>query len=104
MLLRSVSGPYSHTFSLLSPKANCNRLLDVARETYKENVGDIYTLCSTLSEEHGLPLTLVYQETGFVFSLKKSDAESGLPRGFINPSIKKGKWYFSSLDLVRHTF
>ncbi|KAK1231370.1 MutS protein msh4 [Marasmius sp. AFHP31] len=82
-------------------KANYNRLLDVARETYKENVGDIYTLNTTLSETHGLPLTLVYLESGFVFSLKKSDVEDGLPKGFINATLKKAKWQFSTMELKK---
>ncbi|KAJ7452111.1 DNA mismatch repair protein MutS [Mycena galericulata] len=82
-------------------KANCNRLLDVARETYKENVGDIFALNRTLTDTHGLPLSLVYQETGFVFTLRKNELEGELPRGFINPSLKKGKWTFSSMDLKK---
>lgn len=81
--------------------ANFNRLLDVARETYKENVSDIYMLKTNLSELHTLPLALVYQESGFVFSLKQIDLEGNLPAGFINPCLKKGKWQFSSMDLVR---
>lgn len=81
-------------------RANCNRLLDVARETYKENVGDIFQLNRTLSQECGLPLTLVYQETGFVFVLKKNDLEGELPPGFVNVAMKKGRWMFSSMELV----
>ena len=85
-------------------KANCNRLLDVARETYKENVGDIFALCRTLSEQHELPLQLVYQESagGFVFALKKADLGDGteLPRGFLNVSSSKGRIVFSTLELV----
>jgi DNA mismatch repair protein MSH4 len=85
-------------------QANCNRLLDVARETYKENVGDIYNLNRTLSETHNLPLSPVYQENGgFVFTLKKSELEDAggeLPRGFVNVTMQKGRWLFSSLDLV----
>lgn len=84
-------------------KANCNRLLDVARETYKENIGDIYQLNRTLSEEHGLPLTLIYQNTGFVFTLKRNDLDGELPKGFVNVELKKGRWIFSSMDLVRVT-
>ncbi|CAA7267689.1 unnamed protein product [Cyclocybe aegerita] len=82
-------------------RANCNRLLDVARETYKENVGDIYHLNRVLSEEHDLPLTLVYQETGFVFALKKKDLAGELPKGFVNASMKKGRWMFSSMELKK---
>ncbi|KAK0232710.1 muts domain V-domain-containing protein [Armillaria fumosa] len=82
-------------------KANYNRLLDVARETYKENVGDIYALNTTLSEQHDLPLTLTYHDTGFVFSLKKSDVLEELPKGFLNASLKKGRWQFSSMELKK---
>jgi DNA mismatch repair protein MSH4 len=81
-------------------QANCNRLLDVARETYKENVGDIYQLSNHLSEQHKLPLTPVYQGSGFVFTLKKDELEGELPKGFINVAMQKGKWLFSSLELV----
>lgn len=85
---------------LILSQANHNKLLDVARETYKENVGDIYALCNTLTEAHGIPLTLVYQETGFVFSLKKTELEGELPKGFINVTLRKGKWQFSTMELV----
>jgi DNA mismatch repair protein MSH4 len=75
-------------------------LLDVARETYKENVGDIHQLHRALSEKHNLPLMLVYQEGGFVFALKKDDLGGELPRGFINPIAQKGRWVFTSMELV----
>ena len=84
----------------LNYQANYNRLLDVARETYRENVGDIFSLNTALSEEHNLPLVLVYQEGGFVFTLKKSDLEGELPPGFVNVTSRKGKWVFSSVELV----
>ena len=87
-------------------KANYNRLLDVARETYKENVGDIFALNNALSQEHNLRLTLVWQDGGFVFTLKKNDLDDAgmkeLPRGFVNVVGKKGKWVFSSVELVSH--
>ncbi|KAJ8462533.1 hypothetical protein ONZ45_g17900 [Pleurotus djamor] len=82
-------------------KANTNHLLDVARETYKENVGDIYQLNRSLSEMHGLPLNLVYRDGGFVFSVKQDDLEGPLPSGFINPLLKKGSWTFSSMELKK---
>ncbi|KAF8555921.1 hypothetical protein OG21DRAFT_1460258, partial [Imleria badia] len=82
-------------------KANRNRLLDVARETFKENVGDIYQLTNALSEKHGLPITLVYQESGFVFALKKDELEGELPKGFLNVSAQKGRWIFSSMELKK---
>ncbi|KAH8111431.1 muts domain V-domain-containing protein [Phellopilus nigrolimitatus] len=72
-------------------KVNYNCLLDVARETYKEN--------------HDLPLQLVHQEHGFVFTLRKADLEEAgkteLPKGFVNVTAKKGKWFFESIDLKK---
>ncbi|KAG1746861.1 muts domain V-domain-containing protein [Suillus lakei] len=82
-------------------KANRNRLLDVARGTFKENVADIYQLNNALSERHSLPVTLVYQESGFVFALKKDELEDELPKGFINVSAQRGRWLFSSIDLKK---
>jgi DNA mismatch repair protein MSH4 len=103
MQSKYVSSPPNRRHSAntyLFSKANCNRLLDVARETYKENVSDIFQLNRTLSETHELPLAVVYQDSGFVFTLKKSDLDGELPKGFINVSMKKGKWFFSNMELV----
>ncbi|CCM03700.1 uncharacterized protein FIBRA_05846 [Fibroporia radiculosa] len=82
-------------------KANFNRLLDVARETYKENVGDIFALNRDLSHQHNLPITLISQDAGFVFALKKDDLDGELPRGFLNVNKQKGRWLFSSLELKK---
>ncbi|KAK7044949.1 hypothetical protein R3P38DRAFT_3177170 [Favolaschia claudopus] len=73
------------------------------RQTYKENVGDIFALNCTLScpDTHGLPLSLIYQETRFAFFLKKNDLDGELLKGFINPTSKKGKYTFSSMDLQK---
>ena len=83
-----------------NPEANFNRLLDVARETFIENIADIYQLGRELSEAHGLPLALVYHDVGFVFQLKKIEVEDELPTEFINVTQKKGRVVFSTLDLV----
>ena len=75
----------------------------MARETYKENISDIFQLNCRLSDDYNLPLSLLYQDIGFMFTLKKSDLESAggeLPTGFIDVVMKKGKWLFSSMDLV----
>lgn len=87
----------------LLAKANFNRLLDVARETYKENVGDIMQLNREVSELHHLPIALLYQESGFVFTLKKTDLHDlhdEVPAGFINVVSRRGKVLFSSMELV----
>lgn len=87
-----------------APQANCNPLLDVARETYKENIGDIYALHDSLAEKHGMPMQLVYQESGFLFSIRKGDlAEGKLPWGFTNLSMQRGRWLFTSMELVNNS-
>jgi DNA mismatch repair protein MSH4 len=53
-----------------------------------------------VSEEHNLPLTLVYQESGFVFALKKAELDGELPKGFLNVTSNKGRWMFTSMELV----
>ncbi|OCB89217.1 hypothetical protein A7U60_g3583 [Sanghuangporus baumii] len=86
-------------------RANQNCLLDVARETYKENVADIFDLNRSLSSEHGLPLQLVHQMHGFSFTLRKRDFETvgtpTLPKHFINTTAKQGKWFFETIDLQK---
>jgi len=68
---------------------------------YKENVGDIHALCSNLSEKHGLPIQLVYRASGFLFSIRKGDlVDEKLPWGFTNLSMQKGRWWFTSMELV----
>lgn len=83
-------------------KANYNRMLDVARETYKENVSDIHELCNSLGSEHNLPFSLTYVERGggFWLTVPKDDVEDDLPRGFLNVSSKGAKYMFTSLELV----
>lgn len=54
-------------------------------------------------------MTLVYQENGgFVFTMKKADleeqADGELPRGFVNAVMQKGRWVFSSMELVCQRF
>lgn len=77
-------------------------MLDVARETYKENVSDIQEICSSLGAEHGLPLALTYIERGggFWLTLDKADLEEELPRGFLNVTSRGAKYTFTNLELV----
>ncbi|KAF8315442.1 hypothetical protein DL93DRAFT_2166804 [Clavulina sp. PMI_390] len=84
-------------------KANFNLMLDVARETFKENVSDIQELCSLLKAEHDLPLVLTYNESGggFWLAIDKDELEGELPRGFINVSTKGDKWICTTLDLKK---
>ncbi|CAE6372632.1 unnamed protein product [Rhizoctonia solani] len=95
----------SVTKKVYAVRANYNRLLDVARETYRENVTDIIELQGELSKEYDLPISMQWQDSGFVFVLKKGDVPQGtksLPKPFINASMKKnGKWIFSHLELKK---
>ena len=83
---------------------NVDRMLDVARETYQENVDDILELKAQLSQEYGIPLSLEYQERGggFWFTVVKDHLEGELPRGFLNVTTKGAKWCFTSMELVSH--
>lgn len=83
-------------------KANYNRLLDVARETYRENIEDIYKLNTSMAEEHSLPLTLVYKETGcgFWFTVRRDEVTGQLPKDFLNVTATGAKMVFTSLELV----
>jgi DNA mismatch repair protein MSH4 len=85
---------------LTSLQANYNRLLDVARETYRENVDDIFALTKALVAEHDLPLTIVWQNGEFVFVVKTTEHEGELPASFINVTKQKGRWVFTSMNLV----
>ena len=56
---------------------------------------------SNLTEKHDLPIQLLYQESGFLFSLRKGDLVEGkLPLGFTNLSLRRGRWLFTSMELV----
>ncbi|KAL7415766.1 muts domain V-domain-containing protein [Mrakia frigida] len=72
-------------------KANCNRLLDVARETYKENVHDVLELVKGYQDAYSLPtLNVSFQESGMSMSLSVDDIPAdGLPVIFKNVN-KKG--------------
>ncbi|KZS90242.1 hypothetical protein SISNIDRAFT_551573 [Sistotremastrum niveocremeum HHB9708] len=82
-------------------KAEHNKLLDVARETYKENVGDIMQLKTELSEQYDLPLELSYVESGYVFSIRKADLQGELPSEFGNRSTRGQRMTFSNIQLKK---
>ncbi|KAG8914771.1 MutS protein msh4 [Tulasnella sp. 408] len=86
-----------------STQANYDRLLDVARETYKENVGDILDLCKSLASDHELPFTPTFVESagGFWPAVRKDEVRGDLPRGCINLRSKGAKWKFTTLELEK---
>ncbi|GAA5958826.1 hypothetical protein JCM8115_000366 [Rhodotorula mucilaginosa] len=95
---------------LFAIKAERKRLLDVARETYRENMADIHDLCETVRDRYRFETLDLRQGEGFkgaAFVLRVSKDEwdekkSELGRtGAINVSIKKNKIEFQTLDLMK---
>ncbi|KAM0752833.1 hypothetical protein T439DRAFT_299108 [Meredithblackwellia eburnea MCA 4105] len=85
---------------IFAVKANRKRLLEVARETYRENISDAFEMCEDLSKQHGLDITLVHSNSGFVFSCAASELEDKrLPKGFVNQTKKGKKVEFMSMEL-----
>ncbi|KZO99190.1 hypothetical protein CALVIDRAFT_404861 [Calocera viscosa TUFC12733] len=96
------SGVHNKNMKVYAVKANYNRLLDVARETYKEDIAEVYALQRRLAEEHDLPIDLQWTENGFYFTVKKDEVPNGrFPKGFVDVSAKGTKWICSSMDLKK---
>ncbi|KAJ3129702.1 MutS protein msh4 [Nowakowskiella sp. JEL0407] len=86
-------------------KAGFNGLLDVARQTYKETISDIYELINQYTEKYGLPMKSSYTPSLGFFMTTKSTTASGekitmLPPEFINPVYKKNHIQCTTLRLV----
>lgn len=103
-----------------SGRADQARLLDVARETYKENLNDAFELCEEMKEKYGIEMGMDYGASGCVFFCSKAELEGKeLPRIFINvvsplrvagrrvgadkreQNKKAKKFEFSSMDLKK---
>ncbi|PWN98876.1 hypothetical protein FA09DRAFT_296615 [Tilletiopsis washingtonensis] len=93
----------SRNARLYAIKAAHSPLLDVARETYKENMGDIHDLARRYSESYKLDVSLKSAATGFSLSGAESIAQRDLPSEFTNVlPTKNGKSLtFSSLPLKK---
>lgn len=52
----------------------------------KENTADAHELAEEMKTKHGIDITLLYAQNGFVFVAKQADLEpnKNLPRAFIN--------------------
>lgn len=99
-----------------------DRLLDLARETYQENLSDAHQLCVLLAERHCLPLTVKTEANGCCvsvrlelilhfpllissfrsqFEIKGNDASTRhIPDIFINVKRKKNCISLSTLQMV----
>ncbi|GAA5967803.1 hypothetical protein JCM11641_005769 [Rhodosporidiobolus odoratus] len=92
---------------LFAIKAERKRLLDVARETYRENLNDAYELLDVLKEKHGIETLQLVQTaaSGFVLQCTAEEweekKEEGVARAFINITKKNKKMEMSTLDLKK---
>ncbi|KAF9115307.1 hypothetical protein BGX27_008309 [Mortierella sp. AM989] len=84
-------------------KAGCNGLLDVARQTYKETINDIFEAVNRYAEEYDLSLKVQFNTTmGYYLSASIDQLEGGeLPLIFINAVKKSKSLTFTTLELVK---
>ncbi|KAI8336838.1 DNA mismatch repair protein Msh4 [Chlamydoabsidia padenii] len=83
-------------------QSGVNGLLDVARQTYKETIEDIYDTVTEYCSTFGLKLKLQFDnERKFYLSLPVDKDIPNLPPLFINISKKKKSMSFSSLELLQ---
>ncbi|KAI7863458.1 muts domain V-domain-containing protein [Spinellus fusiger] len=90
-----------------SVKERFNGLLDVARQTYKETVQDIYDMATEYGEITELPIKLQFNNSkGFYLCISSIDQLSNftLPPLFINMVEKKKHITFTTLELLKKNF
>jgi DNA mismatch repair protein MSH4 len=84
-------------------KAGCNGLLDVARQTYKETINDIFEVVNHYVDEYSLNLKVQFSVSmGYYLSTSVDQLEGGeIPPIFINV-VKKNKMVtFTTLELMK---
>ncbi|SAL94820.1 hypothetical protein [Absidia glauca] len=83
-------------------KAGVNGLLDVARQTYKETINDIYDTVAEYCEIFGLKLKLQFDnDRAFYLDLPADKTIADLPAVFINVLKKKKSISFTTLELLQ---
>ncbi|RUS27664.1 hypothetical protein BC938DRAFT_482923 [Jimgerdemannia flammicorona] len=85
-------------------KAGVNGLLDVARQTYKETIDDIYELVGQYIESTGIQIKLQFNPaSGFhlTTSTDQLNDQSELPLIFINVVRKRKTLTFTTLELIQ---
>ncbi|CAG8475627.1 9924_t:CDS:10 [Ambispora leptoticha] len=84
-------------------KAGFNGLLDVARQTYKETINDIYEIVNGYTEQYKIPLKIQFSPaTGFRLSTSIGNLQDqALPLVFINVSKKRKALTFTTLELMK---
>ncbi|KAL0255469.1 hypothetical protein I308_100273 [Cryptococcus tetragattii IND107] len=86
---------------LFAVKAGFAPLLDVARQSYQENLQDIYDLESEVNGKYGLNCQIENVGGTFQFSILSGQPESLLPSEFIGIEKAKNKIRFSSQELLK---
>ncbi|KAF2645474.1 DNA mismatch repair protein MutS [Massarina eburnea CBS 473.64] len=87
-------------------KSGVNGLLDVARQTYKENQGDAYLYVTELGEHHNINTTIKYEASrGYFIQIPKSDLEQFerriLPPVFTNIVKRKNYIECQTVELMK---
>lgn len=85
---------------LFAVKAGFAPLLDVARQTYQENLQDIYDLELEVNGKYGLSCQVESVGGTFQFSIPSGQPENLLPSEFIGTEKAKHKIRFTSQELV----
>ncbi|KAG2184970.1 hypothetical protein INT43_000883 [Umbelopsis isabellina] len=78
-------------------------MLDVARQTYKEAVNDIYELAAAYCEETSMGMKVRFSENGGIFLCLPSDTlkRLSLPSQFINIVERKKQIHFTTIELLQ---
>ncbi|KAI1315559.1 MutS protein msh4 [Mortierella claussenii] len=84
-------------------KAGCNGLLDVARQTYKETINDIFEAVNRYVEEYDVGLKVQFNVTMGYYLSMTVDQHKGteLPLIFINIIKKHKTLTFTTLELIK---
>ncbi|KAI9288655.1 muts domain V-domain-containing protein [Umbelopsis sp. AD052] len=84
-------------------KSDLCGMLDVARQTYREAVNDIYDLVASYCEETSVNIKTQFSEkNGFYLSLPVDATSRGnLPEQFISVIQKKRQLHFTSIELLQ---
>ncbi|OWZ55230.1 DNA mismatch repair protein MSH4 [Cryptococcus neoformans 125.91] len=86
---------------LFAVKAGFAPLLDVARQTYQENLQDIYDLQSEVNGKYGLNCQVESVGGTFQFSIPSGQPENLLPSEFIGIEKAKHKIRFTNQELLK---
>ena len=96
---KSALGARYHRVAAIRP--GVSSVLDVARQTYCENVDDIRSLVEQLAEHHGLTLTPVFQHNAWWIQAAAAELPDPRPADFRTATQRGQKVTFTTADLRR---